>query len=182
MRLLRSQRVLVRCRPLVVGLVAVCALGCVTTAAAPDPTDSTSADTGTTTGTGSTTYDPPVACAGSDECAPGHCVAPYDAASEGRGDAVCVDACVPELALDRWCIDDAACCDGLECGAIDGLCVRPDAGTDTSVGETWATLGTSEDSSSGGTTDTFGDTFGDTSSDTSSESTGTDDTSSTSSG
>lgn len=165
--------------PSALGLVAVCALGCVTTAAAPDPTDSTATDTGTTTGTGSTTYDPPVACAGSDECAPGRCVAPYDAGTGGRGDALCVDACVPELALDRWCIDDAACCDGLECGAVDGLCVRADAGADTSIGETWATLGTSDDSSSG-PVETSDGSSDDTSSGT--LGVGTDDTGSSSSG
>ena len=29
---------------------------------------------------------------------------------------------MPEDALDLWCIDDAWCCEGLECDAIDGFC------------------------------------------------------------
>lgn len=142
-----------RCKRVLAGLGAACALGCETTAApdgASDPTASTAQDTGSSSGAGTTTYDPPVECAATDECAPGFCVAPYDAGvggAAGRGDAVCVDACVPELALELWCIDDAACCDGLECGAIDGLCLRPDDGTTTDP-DTWATLGTTEDSGS----------------------------------
>jgi hypothetical protein len=126
--------------------------------------ESTSADTGSTTGTGSTTYDDPLACAGSDACAPGFCVAPYEVGNGGPGDAQCVDACVPELALDRWCIDDAACCEGLVCGSLDGLCVREGDSADTSSGETWVTLGTSEDSGSstdGSTSESTGDSTGD---------------------
>lgn len=139
-----------------------CVLGCEGVDAADDPStgNATAADTTTTGTTGGTTYDAPTTCASSEECDGGFCVAPYDAgaatAQAGMGEPVCVATCVPELALDRWCLDDAACCGGLQCNPSDGLCTGPGGSSEGTVGDSWATLdGTSESSSStdGGTTD-----------------------------
>jgi hypothetical protein len=85
-------------------------------------------------------------------------VAPYDAGAGtgplGMGTAACVPECVPVGALDRWCIDDEACCDGSRCDALDGFCVGEPAGSsDSSIGESWSTSGegsSSEGSSSAG--------------------------------
>ncbi|HET6582722.1 MAG TPA: hypothetical protein VFG69_04730, partial [Nannocystaceae bacterium] len=50
-------------------------------------------------------------------------------------------------------IDDASCCEGLECSAVDGFCVGP-GGTSTggTVGETW----TVDSSDTGDATSTDG--------------------------
>ncbi|MBL8944233.1 MAG: hypothetical protein JNK45_13835 [Myxococcales bacterium] len=139
-------------------LLCACVLGCGGVGATDDPSTgtATAADTTTTSTTGGTTYDAPTSCASSEECDGGFCVAPYDAAAAtaqaGMGEPVCVGACVPELALDRWCLDDAACCGGLQCNPTDGLCVGPSGSSDGTAGESWATLdgtGTGSSESSG---------------------------------
>jgi hypothetical protein len=156
-----------RTRPIVATvLLCACVLGCESVDSAKDPSTggASAADTTTTGTTGGTTFDAPTTCASSDECDGGFCVAPYDAGAAttqaGMGEAVCVATCVPELALDRWCLDDAACCGGLQCSASDGLCVGPAGSSDGTAGESWATLdGTGSDTSGsssgdGGTTGT----------------------------
>jgi hypothetical protein len=72
------------------------------------------------------------------------------------GMALCVPTCIPEDTLDLWCIDDASCCDGLACNAIDGFCSGgPGTSSESTIGETWAVDSSSGDtSSSGSTTDT----------------------------
>ena len=143
-------------------LLSVCVSGCEAGAAAPETSGAGDEGSTTTTGSGTTTYDAPTPCEGSESCAPGFCVAPYDAGgppgAQGRGDAVCVDTCVPELALDRWCIDDTACCSGLLCMASDGLCVEPSTSSESTVGESWVTLGTGDETAAteSGSTDTGG--------------------------
>lgn len=77
-----------------------------------------------------TTFATPDACMLSDDCeTSGHCIAPYDPApDEGsamRGPAACVDACIEEDDLQRWCLDDEACCGELRCNAVDGFCEGP---------------------------------------------------------
>ncbi|MBC8069561.1 MAG: hypothetical protein IAG13_14585, partial [Deltaproteobacteria bacterium] len=100
-----------------------------------------------------TTFDGTTACQASEECEAGFCVAPYDAGAGtgglGMGPAACVPECVPIEALDRWCIDDAACCDGSTCDPIDGFCVAEPAGTsESSIGESWSTGSSSDGSGS----------------------------------
>lgn len=83
-------------------------------------------ETGTSEGTAGETSEPfesPDACLSSEDCEGGYCVAPWTGAPP-RGPAECVDACVGALDLARFCIDDAACCEGLEC-SNDGLCEEP---------------------------------------------------------
>lgn len=115
--------------------------------------------------TGETTYTSPSACAATDECADGFCVAPYDAGAgtgaAGMGAPVCVPQCVPADALQLWCLDDAACCAGLRCNEIDGLC-GASAGSSSTVGESWATLDTGSDTGAGTTDTGAGSTTGDT--------------------
>lgn len=93
------------------------------------------------------------------QCEAGFCVAPYDAGAgpgvAGRGPAACVPACVPTQALDRWCIDDAACCANLTCDPVDGLCRDVGATTGSSTGlDDWGTISgdTTATGSSGDTT------------------------------
>ncbi len=38
-------------------------------------------------------------------------------------------ACVPQTDLQRWCFDDASCCEGLRCNRVDGFCVGDEDGT-----------------------------------------------------
>ncbi len=103
----------------------------------------------------------PDACSAEMPCAAGYCVAPWDASAEPpRGSAECVSECVAELDLDRFCIDDASCCEDLEC-SLDGLCEVPftgatdtdsDTGSDTSSdtgSDTSSDTGTGSDTSSG---------------------------------
>lgn len=119
----------------------------------PDTADDAGNDDGqvpfgtTSTGEVSTTYDGPVPCMRTEDCAPDHCVAPY-LADAGMGDAVCVPECVPADALDRWCIDDASCCASLQCDAIDGLC-RAAGDTDATTGGWGSSSGGSSSGSSG---------------------------------
>jgi hypothetical protein len=134
-------------------------LGCESSPAAPyDPSQAfDSTDGSGTSGTGEgTTFDGTTPCQASDECEVGFCVAPYDAGAgtgdvgAGMGPGACVPECVPVGALDRWCIDDAACCDGSTCASIDGFCVAEPAGTsESSIGESWSTDSSGEGSSSG---------------------------------
>jgi hypothetical protein len=104
---------------------------------------------GTTDGT--TAVPGPDACEASEDCGEGFCVAPYDAGTSVRGAAACVSTCVEADDLQRWCIDDAACCEGFSCSAVDGFCVggavdgSSSSGTGTSTGTQ-----TSSSSSEGG--------------------------------
>lgn len=135
-------------------MLLACAQGCAATPPSEDPSPSgeDSATTSTSSGGGTTTFSAATPCDATAECeaAGGYCVAPFDAGAptiaQGRGASVCVDACTEELALDRWCSDDASCCEGLACSAIDGLCRGADATSSTGA-STWATVG--DDSSSG---------------------------------
>ncbi len=109
--------------------------------------DTAIAESGGTTGTTGTsegtTFGGPNECGGSADCEAGYCVAPYDAGAgmgtAGMGTAVCVPECVPVDALDRWCIDDGSCCDGLSCDDRDGFCLAPAASSDETIGESWST-------------------------------------------
>lgn len=88
----------------------------------------------------------------SDDCeTSGHCIAPYDPApGEGsamRGAAACVDACIEEDDLLRWCLDDDACCGELRCNEVDGFCERL-----TPPGDTGSTGASSSGSTTAGDT------------------------------
>lgn len=136
------------------GLLVACALGCETSPAAPAESTSgadgnaTSGSSGTSEGT---TFGGPSACTASGDCEAGYCVAPYDpgggSGSAGMGMAACVPECVPEDALDRWCIDDASCCEGLSCDHRDGFCVGPSSTSEGTIGASWST---GDDTSSDG--------------------------------
>lgn len=96
------------------------------------------AESESTAGAG-TTFGMPDACMSSEECeTSGHCIAPYDPApDEGsamRGAAACVDACIEEDDLQRWCLDDDACCGELRCNTVDGFCERPRPAGDSTSG------------------------------------------------
>jgi hypothetical protein len=70
------------------------------------------------------------------------CVAPYDVGGVGKGPAACVPECVGENDLQRWCVDDDACCEGLLCREVDGFCEAPDVpGTDTGTSSSTSTSG-----------------------------------------
>lgn len=139
----------------VAGVLFVCAQGCAATPPNSDPSSSADEGSATTSSTsgGATTFSAATPCESTEDCAAagGFCVAPFDAGAPtialGRGPSVCIDECVAELALDRWCSDDAACCDALACSDLDGLCRGTDATSSTGV-STWATVG--EDTSSSG--------------------------------
>jgi hypothetical protein len=105
----------------------------------------------TSTETGDPDYMDPDECRSSADCEDGEvCVAPYDpGADPPRGVAVCVGECVEALDLDKYCFDDAACCEGLSCAA-DGLCDEPFEGT-TGTGETDTGTGTGTDTGDTGT-------------------------------
>jgi hypothetical protein len=132
-------------------VASTCALGCESaggSATTTGPSDEGTSSGSSTTG-GGTTFADAVPCSASAECSDGVCVAPYDPGagpgSLGMGAPVCVPSCVPEDALELWCIDDASCCEGLECSAIDGFCVGPGGtSTDGTVGETWVVDSSSE--------------------------------------
>ena len=138
-----------------------CALGCEaagTAASTTGPTDELTSGGSTTTGSG-TTFDDAMPCSASAECETGVCVAAYDpglgAGAGAAGMAVCVLECIAEDALDLWCIDDASCCEGLECNAIDGFCSgAPGATSEGTIGETWMVESSSGDASSDTSTDT----------------------------
>lgn len=87
-----------------------------------------------------TTFSTPLACTQSSDCektvAP-FCVAPYDPGSGTIEDAACVTECVSVGDLARACRDDAGCCEGLLCSAVDGFCTpEPVASTSSSGGDT----------------------------------------------
>jgi hypothetical protein len=90
---------------------------------------------------GSTTATDRDACEASSDCDDARCVASWDAALDERGPAECVSECVGDTDLARFCLDDAACCDGLRCNEVDGLCTPIEAGTSSTTG-----AGTSEGS------------------------------------
>jgi hypothetical protein len=107
----------------------------------------TSSGTAESSSTGSGTGMPSVCMTSTDCGEEGHCVAPYDPGGGGLGEATCVPECTVEDDLLRWCIDDASCCMGLRCRAVDGFCVPPtDGGSSGSSGSS------SGGSSSTGTT------------------------------
>jgi hypothetical protein len=104
----------------------------------------------------------PDACSVELPCEAGYCVAPWDEQTRMRGVAQCVAECVGELELDRFCIDDASCCEGLEC-AIDGLCEPPwQPSSESDSGTSESDSGTSESDS--GTSDSGTSESGSTSS------------------
>jgi hypothetical protein len=141
-----------------------CALGCESAGGAAStsgPSDDETSSGSTTTG-GGTTFGDAVPCDASVECEPGVCVAPYDpgagpaagSGAAGMGMAACVPSCIGEDALDLWCIDDASCCEGLACNAIDGFCSGgPGTSSDSTIGETWVVDSSSEDTASTGPTE-----------------------------
>jgi hypothetical protein len=156
-----------------------CALGCegaggAASTSGPSDEDATGGSTTTDEGTGSSTFGDAVPCSATRECETGVCVAPYDPGAgtgvAGMGMAVCVPACVAEDALDLWCIDDASCCEGLECNAIDGFCDGPSGtSSDSTIGETWVVDSSSEDASSSETSSGSSSDTGASSSSTSSD-------------
>ena len=80
-----------------------------------------------------------------------NCVAPYDPYDpgevSGKGAPICVDDCVAVNELQKWCMDNDACCQGLRCRSIDGLCEpSPHA---TSTGSTTDTGTTGSGSTTG---------------------------------
>ena len=115
-------------------------------------TDTESGGTSSTSSSGAaaTTTQPPDMCESTeDDCAEEglFCVAPYDAGGGGKGVAACVPECVAERDIQRWCIDDDACCEGLLCREVDGYCEPPDlpgtgSGSSTGTG-TGTSTGTS---------------------------------------
>ncbi len=111
----------------------------------------------------------PDACASSTECDPEFCVAPWDPEREPpRGPTECVSECVGELDLQRFCIDDASCCEGLICAA-DGLCEPPfdatESGSDTDETSTDTGSSTDETDTSETSTDDTDSSTDETSSD-----------------
>jgi len=114
-----------------------------------------------------TTLSPAGDCQRSDDCsedAP-RCVAPYDPGLGTIGEAACVSACVGAGDLARACLDDEACCAGLQCNPVDGFCsAAPDETTSSSGEDTDTDTATDTDgsssssggSSSSGTTGTTG--------------------------
>jgi hypothetical protein len=87
------------------------------------------------------------ACAASDDCIGGHCVAPWDPATEARGEFTCEFACIGELDERRWCSDDASCCDTAARCTARGYCIVEGSGG-SSTGDTTSTSGSSSESSS----------------------------------
>ena len=136
-------------------LVAVLPIACATTAPADPPERmSTGADTtGGSGGPGSTGFPPADACEGTEDCEEEmFCVAPYDMGAAQRGEAACVSMCVGAAELNRWCIDDAACCEGLVCNEVDGFCVP--VGLDGSSSTTSTTPDTDSDTDTDSDSDT----------------------------
>ena len=124
--------------------------------------DDASTGTGTGTGTGTEGSDPTFGgnppCEHSSECADTmdaampYCVAPYDPGTSVRGESVCVQTCVAEDDLGRWCVDDAACCEGLRCNEVDGFCLpRSGGSSSTGADSTTDVTGTDGSGSSSGT-------------------------------
>jgi hypothetical protein len=74
-------------------------------------------------GGGEAGFPEPDACGASEDCSGEFCVAAWSG-QPPRGPAICVAECVEAFDLQRFCIDDAACCEGLDC-SIDGLCEPP---------------------------------------------------------
>jgi hypothetical protein len=153
------------------GWAAATVFGCGGESGGTDPAPTTST-TSSGTGTGGTTFVDADACMASEECATtGVCVAAYDPAAAdggpGRGASECLDVCIEQNDLVRWCFDDDACCGELRCNAVDGFCQPPPfAGTTggTSTGETGSSgstgasdsLGSSGSSGSSGSGSTTG--------------------------
>lgn len=118
-----------------------------------------SSTSGTSEGT-ETTLSPQGACERSSDCsedAP-HCVAPYDPGLGVIGDSVCVSACVGAGDLARACLDDEACCAGLQCNPVDGFCsalpqaTTSSSGSDTDTDTSSSTGGATTSSSTGAST------------------------------
>jgi len=150
------------------GLLLACALGCETSPAAPAETSSPAESSGSTGTVGSsegTTFAGPSPCTASSDCESGFCVAPYDAGAgtgpAGMGTPSCVPECVPPDALDRWCLDDAACCDGSVCDRRDGFCIALGGSSEETIGESWSTDSSGSGASS---SETGGSSSGDASS------------------
>jgi hypothetical protein len=143
------------------GLVFACVLGCEADPGASPGTTNAAESTGTlgssSTGEG-TTFQGAAACEASTDCEAGYCVAPYDpgagTGAAGMGTASCVPECVPEAALERWCIDDVSCCDALACDSRDGFCVAASGTSEGTIGESWSTGSSSESSSGSSSGDT----------------------------
>ena len=135
-------------------------IACGDSAAEVPPERMTTGAEGTTGGTtgGSTAVPGPDACEVSEDCDDRFCVAPYDAGASQRGPAACVDMCVEQDDLARWCIDDASCCEGLSCNGVDGFCVAGMVGTGSSGtdGTTGSESGSSSSTSSSGSSSDSG--------------------------
>lgn len=124
-----------------------------------------------TSGSGQTTTMPPATCESTEDCGDQElfCVAAWDPGTAQKGEAACVASCVEANAIDRWCIDDAACCENLRCNEVDGFCLPLPGGTTT--GTTSDTTDTDTDMDSGTTSTTSPTTGTDTSSGTTTDAT-----------
>lgn len=136
--------------------------------ATPDDDDDDGGDSTAAATAGATTFMAPDACGSSEECeTAGLCAAPYDPADSdgagGPGPAACVDECIEEDDLTRWCLDDASCCGELRCNAVDGFCepLRPPDGADSGTsGSGGSSSGSADGSSTASSTASTGDDGG----------------------
>jgi hypothetical protein len=131
-------------------------LGCGTSTSSTGD-DSTGSGTTASDGAGPTdtpSYGRPTPCESSEDCEEGEsCVAPYDPGNGGIGEPVCVEGCIEENDLGRWCIDDDSCCGDLRCHEIDGFCESP---VDDGTTDSGSSTGTETGSDTSPTTDTTG--------------------------
>ncbi len=100
----------------------------------------------TTNGTGTSNT-----CEGSGDCMGGHCVAPWDAATEMRGEFVCEFACIATLDERRWCSDEGSCCDPAARCTARGYCIvdGEDGSSSSSSGGESGSSSTTDTSTSG---------------------------------
>ena len=99
------------------------------------------------------------ACEGSADCMGGHCVAPWDAATEMRGAFVCEFACVDAIDERRWCSDDGSCCDPAARCTARGYCIVDGDGTSTTSEDTTTSspaTSSTDDTGTGSATDDSG--------------------------
>ena len=102
----------------------------------------TDGSSGDVVGSSGTTGAPEDACSSTEDCLGNEvCGALWDATSETRQGFACEFACIPELDENRWCSDDASCCDAAAQCTARGYCILPESS------------GSSGASSSGGDTD-----------------------------
>lgn len=162
-------------------LVMVTVPACQRSSDATDGETTGGAETGASGTFGSTTFVDPDDCKSSQDCeTDGACVAPYDPMPPDqmvqRGPASCVEACIEEDALSKWCTDNGSCCGELRCNPVDGFCepaglppadggngssgTATDTGTDsgTSTGSGTGTGGQTDSTSTGSSTSAETDT------------------------